>query len=127
MAEKKKLMVVEEEEEAPKKKKMVAEEAPKKKMVAEEDEKPKVKRERKPRLVEGRIKLLVEENPKRGAAEKRFDLYNKNKTVKSFLEAGGTRADLSWDVAHKFIEIKDAEYADPTEAKPKKKVKTEEE
>lgn len=54
-----------------------------------------------------RIKLLVDKNPKREgtAAHGRFSLYVSGSTVGSFLESGGTRADLSWDVAHGFISI----------------------
>lgn len=51
------------------------------------------------------ITVLVEENPKRGESAKRFDYYKKAKTVQEYLAKGGTRSDLAWDVAHKFILI----------------------
>lgn len=55
-----------------------------------------------------KIRVLVKENPKRkgtGGA-KRFALYRSGMTVAAALEAGVTRADLNWDAAHKFIEVK---------------------
>ena len=54
-----------------------------------------------------KVKLLVKENPKRkGAAPaKRFDLYKNGMTVETFLEKGGTAADVRWDVKHKYIAL----------------------
>jgi hypothetical protein len=55
-----------------------------------------------------KIKILVDENPKRpgskGAA--RFDQYRNGMTVAAALEAGITAKDLVWDVDHKFVSIK---------------------
>lgn len=53
------------------------------------------------------IEVLVDKNPKRPTAEshKRFELYRTGMKVSTFLEKGGTNADLSWDRAHKFIKI----------------------
>lgn len=54
-----------------------------------------------------KIALLVKENPKRkgSASHKRFALYRNGMTTDAFLKAGGTRSDLRWDTAHKFIAI----------------------
>ena len=53
------------------------------------------------------IKLLVKDNPKQkgSAAHGRFALYRDGMTVKSFLDAGGSRGDLSWDRGHGFIQV----------------------
>lgn len=53
------------------------------------------------------IKVLAKENPKREGSDgyKRFELYRKNKTVGAFLKAGGTAADLRWDVEKGFIKV----------------------
>lgn len=58
-------------------------------------------------LENGRVKLLVEKNPKRqsGSGYARFALYHDGMTVAEYLAAGGTRADLSWDRTHQFISI----------------------
>lgn len=53
-----------------------------------------------------KIKLLVNENPKRGASAERFALYRNGMTVADYLEAGGKRADISWDVNKGFIEVR---------------------
>jgi hypothetical protein len=53
-----------------------------------------------------KIKILVKENPKRAAAAERFDLYKNGMTVDEYIAAGGKRADVNWDVAQKFIEVK---------------------
>lgn len=57
---------------------------------------------------DAKITLLVKENPKREGTNgyKAFQLYNKHKTVGSFLAAGGSRADLRYDEAKEFIKIK---------------------
>lgn len=62
----------------------------------------------RPRIpLDAKIEVLVDENPKRktAAAYERFALYKTGMLVKTFLEKGGTPADLSWDRAHKFIKI----------------------
>lgn len=53
------------------------------------------------------IKVLVQGNPKREGtpSHTRFGLYAKHKTASAFKAAGGTGADLSWDVAHGFIAL----------------------
>ena len=57
--------------------------------------------------VEGTIKLLTQENPKRPGtkARARFDLYEDGMTVQQFLAAGGQRVDINWDKKHGFIEV----------------------
>ena len=54
------------------------------------------------------IEILVDKNPKRkgAACYDRFDLYENSMTVKEYLNAGGIRADLPWDVAREFIVVK---------------------
>lgn len=64
---------------------------------------------RAPPLVdESKITLLVTENPKREgcAAYERFNAYFTVKTVAQALEAGLTRKDLAWDIAHGHISVK---------------------
>ena len=53
------------------------------------------------------ITLLVTENPKRegSASRERFRLYRTGMTVKEYLQAGGSRADLRWDSQHNFIRL----------------------
>jgi len=53
------------------------------------------------------ITLLVDHNPKRpgSASHARFENYEDGMTVKEALTAGLISGDLSWDVAHEFIEI----------------------
>lgn len=53
-----------------------------------------------------KIKVLVAENPKRAAAATRFALYKNGMTVDEYIAAGGTRADVNWDVKQTFIEVK---------------------
>lgn len=53
-----------------------------------------------------KIKLLTKENPKRAAAAERFALYKNGMTVDEYIAAGGKRADVNWDVAQGFIEVK---------------------
>lgn len=52
------------------------------------------------------VRVLVP-NPKRPGSDThtRFALYQTGATVKEFLDAGGRRVDLRWDVDHKFIAI----------------------
>ena len=53
------------------------------------------------------IVVLAKQNPKRpgSVAHDHFELYKSKKTVGAFLKAGGTRADLRWDAAQKFIKV----------------------
>lgn len=53
-----------------------------------------------------KIKILVKENPKRGGAADRYALYKNGMTVDEYIAAGGKRADVNWDVAQGFIEVK---------------------
>ena len=57
---------------------------------------------------DAKITLLVKENPKREgcAAYERFNAYFTVKTVAQALEAGLTRKDLAWDIAHGHISVK---------------------
>lgn len=52
-----------------------------------------------------KITLLVKENPKRGASAERYALYKTGMTVDAYVEAGGRRADIAWDVAHSYIKV----------------------
>lgn len=55
-----------------------------------------------------KITLLVTENPKRSGS-RAYKLYSKYATcgtVGGYLQAGGKRSDLRWDVGKKFISIK---------------------
>lgn len=54
---------------------------------------------------EAKINVLVDENPKRGAAAERFALYAKAKTVGDYVAAGGTLADIRWDTKKGFISL----------------------
>lgn len=53
------------------------------------------------------ITWLVEENPKRpgSAAHERWEGYYGSETVEEYLENGGTRGDLRWDIDREFIEL----------------------
>ena len=53
-----------------------------------------------------KIKILAKDNPKRAAAAERFALYKNGMTVDEYIAAGGKRADVNWDVAQGFIEVK---------------------
>jgi hypothetical protein len=55
------------------------------------------------------IKLLVKDNPKKAGskARTRFALYTNGQKVSAFLAAGGTRADIAWDIKHGYIEVTD--------------------
>lgn len=55
-----------------------------------------------------RIKLLTKENPKREGSKsaKLFKLYKTGQTVRQVLDAGQTRSNLRYDVAHGYIEVK---------------------
>jgi hypothetical protein len=56
-----------------------------------------------------RITVLAEGNPKREgtATYQRFKLYKDGMTVADFIKKGGTSADVSYDVEHKFISLSD--------------------
>lgn len=56
------------------------------------------------------IESMAAENPKKEGtkAHDRFSLYKKGMSVAEYITAGGNRADLSWDVEHKFITIRRA-------------------
>ena len=60
-----------------------------------------------PFAADSKIKVLVEANPKRqgSGGYKRFAQYKSGMTVAEALAKGVTRADLVWDVGHKFISI----------------------
>lgn len=53
------------------------------------------------------IRILAESNPKKPGSEShtRFALYQDGMTVQAFLDAGGRKADLSWDQEKGFISI----------------------
>lgn len=53
------------------------------------------------------VTVLVPSNPKREGSEahKRFALYQNGMTVKAFLDAGGTMADVTWDLGHRLISL----------------------
>lgn len=63
------------------------------------------------------VRLLATSNPKRAgsAAHNRFAFYQDGMTVGQFLEAGGTMADINFDVSKKFISL---ELAGAPEAAP---------
>lgn len=46
------------------------------------------------------------ENPKRAEAATRFDLYRTGMTVAAYIEAGGQRRDVVWDMAQGWITVK---------------------
>ena len=54
-----------------------------------------------------KIVVLAERNPKRPgtASYKRFALYKKAATVGEYLELGGSRTDLKWDLQRKHIKL----------------------
>lgn len=68
---------------------------------------PKAKAHDEAAADERTLKILADENPKRPGSEsyKRFKLYNKASTVQEYLNAGGSLADIRWDVAHGFIKV----------------------
>lgn len=53
------------------------------------------------------IRILVATNPKKpgSKAYARFALYKEGMTVQQFLNRGGTRSDLHYDIDHKYIDI----------------------
>jgi hypothetical protein len=66
------------------------------------------KPEGKPKGEHALITLLTKENPKRPGSScyTRFTYYKTGMTVEAYLAAGGTRADIAWDVDHGFISLK---------------------
>ena len=50
---------------------------------------------------------VVRKNPKRGASGERFKKYMAATTAKEFLELGGTRADLKYDIARGWVTVLD--------------------
>jgi hypothetical protein len=59
--------------------------------------------------LEGKIIILVSNNPKHGTAAQRFSLYQTGMSIADYKAAVGNarlaRADLRWDVKRKFIRI----------------------
>lgn len=72
------------------------------------------KGERAPRasvaISDTRIIYDVKPNPKKvgSAAHGKFALYKEGMSVKDFIAAGGTMADVKWDSERQFIKLKDA-------------------
>ncbi len=56
-----------------------------------------------------RITLLVNENPKRGAAAERFARYINGMSVEDAISAGITKSDIRWDVAHEYVQLEAAQ------------------
>jgi len=58
---------------------------------------------------QAKIKVLVEENPKRNntLAADRFALYENGMTVGEYIDAGGRAGDIAHDVAAGYIELED--------------------
>ena len=50
---------------------------------------------------------VVQKNPKRGASGERFKKYMAATTAAEFLELGGTRADLKYDIARGWVTVLD--------------------
>lgn len=94
-------------------KKMVKEEKATKKTAKKADKKTTKKGAKKERasrgsaIADGKITLLVKENPKRegSSAHKRYELYRKHKDVAAYLKAGGKRSSLRYDVKHEYIKL----------------------
>lgn len=53
-----------------------------------------------------KITLIAKENPKRAKAAERFALYKTGMTIGDYIAAGGTMADVRWDVKQNFISVK---------------------
>jgi len=53
-----------------------------------------------------KITVVAKENPKRAKAAERFALYKNGMTVGEYVRAGGTMADVRWDVKQNFISVK---------------------
>lgn len=54
---------------------------------------------------EGKVKILVPENPKRGKAGERFAIYKNGMDVAKAFELGVTRSDVKRDLEYGFIEL----------------------
>lgn len=56
---------------------------------------------------DAKLTCLVKENPKKqgSASRDRFEHYFTSKTVKEFLEKGGTYADIAYDIARQRISV----------------------
>ncbi len=79
---------------------------------AKDDKSPKEQRARRSKFAEmypedSKITLIVKENPKKegSASRDRFDHYFKSKTVGDFLAAGGTYADIAYDIGRMHISV----------------------
>ena len=53
-----------------------------------------------------KITVVAKENPKRAKAAERFALYKNGMTIGEYVKAGGTVADIRWDVKQNFISVK---------------------
>jgi len=53
------------------------------------------------------IRLLVKENPKRGASRQRYQCYKDGMTVDEYCKAVGSKgmADIRWDAEREFIKL----------------------
>ena len=98
---------------------------------AKKEEAP-AKRGREPKWTDNaKIKVLIKENPKRGASAERFEGYKGAKTVGQARANGVTNGDLAWDFERGYVAIdgdsnplKERKApAEKTEAKPKTKAK----
>jgi len=58
--------------------------------------------------LETKIAFTVKENPKMvgSKARRRFGRYMGSKTVEQFLQKGGRRDDLIWDINHGYVVVK---------------------
>lgn len=56
-----------------------------------------------------KIRILVDSNPKTvgSAAYTRFKLYKEGMTVNNFLDRGGKRIDIRWDLDHNYIALEE--------------------
>lgn len=80
----------------------------KKEASAEGEESGKKRIPREPKIPEtAKLIWANKENPKRAgsASHERYEAYKGSKTVKDFLEAGGTRGDLAHDIKHEFVSV----------------------
>ena len=79
---------------------------------AKKEAAPKEQRARRSKFAEmypdaSTITMLVEENPKKEGSKSRtrFDHYFNSKTVGEFIAAGGTYADIAYDIGRMHIQI----------------------
>ncbi len=72
-----------------------------------DEQAPKKKPRKKTPKITGTITLLVDQNPKRKgcACYERFNLYKDGMTTEEYIQAGGKRDDIRWDIAHGFIQV----------------------